>query len=80
VTSFRFSAACPVHPVLSRSGPWGEGARGGYDRGMPEPAPEKLPALSNREQGVTAEQLDQVMICGIATGCQLSAEVDRIDL
>jgi hypothetical protein len=47
---------------------------------MPEPAPEKLPALSNCEHGVTAGQLDQVMICGIATGCQLSAEVDRIDL
>jgi hypothetical protein len=36
--------------------------------------------VADWEQGVTAEQLDQVMICGIATGCQLSAEVDRIDL
>jgi Putative bacterial sensory transduction regulator len=36
--------------------------------------------VADWEQGVTAEQLDQVMICGIATGCQLSAEVDRIEL
>ncbi|MEU4241539.1 YbjN domain-containing protein [Actinoplanes sp. NPDC026619] len=28
--------------------------------------------LADWEKGVTVEQLDQVMICGIATGCQLS--------
>jgi hypothetical protein len=36
--------------------------------------------VADWEKGVTAEQLDQVMICGIATGCQLSAEVDQLDL
>jgi hypothetical protein len=36
--------------------------------------------VSDWEKGVTAEQLDQVMICGIATGCQLSAEVDGLAL
>jgi hypothetical protein len=31
--------------------------------------------VADWEKGVTAEQLDQVMICGIATGCQLADEV-----
>jgi Putative bacterial sensory transduction regulator len=36
--------------------------------------------VSDWEKGVTAAQLDQVMICGIATGCQLSAAVDELRL
>jgi hypothetical protein len=31
--------------------------------------------LADWEKGVTAEQLDQVLICGIATGCQLADAV-----
>jgi hypothetical protein len=31
--------------------------------------------LSDLEKGVTLPQLDQVMVCGIATGCQLSDAV-----
>ena len=31
--------------------------------------------LADWEKGVTPEQLDQVIICGIATGCQLSDAV-----
>ena len=31
--------------------------------------------LADWEKGVTPEQLDQVMICGIATGCQLAEAV-----
>ena len=31
--------------------------------------------LADWEKGVTPEQLDQVLICGIATGCQLSDAV-----
>jgi putative sensory transduction regulator len=31
--------------------------------------------LADWEKGVTVEQLDQVMICGIATGCQLADAV-----
>ncbi|MGX6602622.1 YbjN domain-containing protein [Micromonosporaceae bacterium Da 78-11] len=31
--------------------------------------------LADWEKGVTVEQLDQVLICGIATGCQLSDAV-----
>jgi hypothetical protein len=31
--------------------------------------------LADWEHGVTIAQLDQVMICGIATGCQLADEV-----
>jgi Putative bacterial sensory transduction regulator len=34
--------------------------------------------VADWEHGVTAEQLDQVMICGIATGCQLAAEVEQL--
>ena len=30
------------------------------------------------EQGVTPEQLDQVMICGIATGCELADAVAEL--
>jgi hypothetical protein len=176
VTRFRFSAGYPFYVVSSHFSRRSAGRGGRYDRGMPESAPEKLPALSNEmiaaaldargftystdsdgdiygnwennliyffrigdaremlqvramaqrefstddvprlysfcnywnhdrlfpkayvhvaddgtarvvgevicdwEKGVTAEQLDQVMICGIATGCQLSAEVDGLAL
>jgi hypothetical protein len=31
--------------------------------------------LADWERGVTAEQLDQVVICGVATGCQLADAV-----
>jgi predicted glycosyltransferase involved in capsule biosynthesis len=35
--------------------------------------------LADWEKGVTAEQLDQVMICGIATGCELADAVAALD-
>jgi hypothetical protein len=31
--------------------------------------------MADWERGVTAEQLDQVLICGVATGCQLADAV-----
>jgi hypothetical protein len=34
--------------------------------------------LVDLEKGVTVPQLDQVMACGIATGCQLADEVERL--
>jgi len=34
--------------------------------------------VADWEKGVTAVQLDQVMICGIATGCQLAAEAEQL--
>lgn len=34
--------------------------------------------LADWEKGVTVEQLDQVMICGIATGCQLADAVAEL--
>jgi len=34
--------------------------------------------IADWEKGVTADQLDQVMICGIATGCQLADAVAEL--
>ncbi len=34
--------------------------------------------LADWEKGVTVEQLDQVLICGIATSCQLSDAVSEL--
>ena len=34
--------------------------------------------LADWEKGVTPEQLDQVLICGIATGCQLAEAVAEL--
>ena len=34
--------------------------------------------VADWEKGVTADQLDQVMICGIATGCQLADAVAEL--
>jgi hypothetical protein len=34
--------------------------------------------LADWERGVTDEQLDQVMICGVATGCQLADAVAEL--
>ncbi|MFD0520516.1 YbjN domain-containing protein [Paractinoplanes durhamensis] len=34
--------------------------------------------LADWEKGVTVEQLDQVMLCGIATGCQLADAVAEL--
>jgi hypothetical protein len=34
--------------------------------------------VADWEKGVTQEQLDQVLICGIATGCQLSAAAGEL--
>ncbi|MEV4350262.1 YbjN domain-containing protein [Actinoplanes sp. NPDC049596] len=34
--------------------------------------------IADWERGVTPEQLDQVVICGIATGCQLSDAVGAL--
>jgi hypothetical protein len=35
--------------------------------------------VADWEHGVTVAQLDQVMICGIATGCQLADAVAQLD-
>ncbi|MEV4661435.1 YbjN domain-containing protein [Micromonospora echinofusca] len=34
--------------------------------------------ITDLEHGVTAHQLDQLLDCGIATGCQLATEVARL--
>ncbi|MFC4145407.1 YbjN domain-containing protein [Micromonospora mangrovi] len=34
--------------------------------------------ITDLERGVTPHQLDQLIDCGIATGCQLAAEVGRL--
>ncbi|MEV4542558.1 YbjN domain-containing protein [Micromonospora echinaurantiaca] len=34
--------------------------------------------IADLERGVTPHQLDQLLDCGIATGCQLAAEVRRL--
>ncbi|MCM0677161.1 YbjN domain-containing protein [Micromonospora phytophila] len=34
--------------------------------------------ITDLERGVTAHQLDQLLDCGIATGCQLAVEVARL--
>ncbi|MFG1778354.1 YbjN domain-containing protein [Micromonospora sp. NPDC049051] len=34
--------------------------------------------ITDLERGVTAHQLDQLLDCGIATGCQLATEVARL--
>ena len=34
--------------------------------------------IADWEKGVTAEQLDQVIVCGIATGCQLADAVAEL--
>jgi hypothetical protein len=34
--------------------------------------------VTDLEYGVSAEQLDQLMMCGIATGCELATEVDAL--
>ena len=36
--------------------------------------------VADWEHGVTLEQLDQVMLCGIATGCQLAEAVSELVL